>query len=163
MKKRKPVLERINEKLNVDILGVPDRDVHWVWQGALPTRQRKKIKKRVRELHQTPPRIRDEDGVTRSVSRILHRIFKGEDYPYHLPRISGCDYTCVNPYHMTYPTVGFEDVEVKATTEDEDIQGLVDELREFIAAKGSDEHAIRDRFGLDYTEEEITIALERVT
>lgn len=143
-----------------------DHDAHWIWQGKMPS---PKSKRRVRigkvtisESHQVPPRIRDNDGQRKSVSRILHRELRGFEYPHHLRRSHGCNYMCVNPWHLPHPPSEFDDVEVKPTDEDEDIQGLVEELRDFVAAFGRDEPAIRDRYGLDYTPDEITLALRKL-
>lgn len=163
-----PVLERIQKNLSVNILGDITEDVrdsHWIWQGNLPPRTSKKVLTPsrlpiVREHFQIPPRIRDEDGKTKSVSRILFRIFRGFELGHSPRRIEGCDYTCVNPFHLKLPSTEIPDVEVR---EFDDIQGLVDEVRDFIAAHGRNEHAIRDRFGLDYTDEEITEALRKIS
>jgi len=164
MRLAKPVLERIREKLSVDM---SDHDEHWIWQGKLPPKKTKRRiyigKTVIANHHQSPPRIRDNDGKIRAVSRILYRELRGFEYPpYNLPRTHGCDYTCVNPWHLPHPASEFDEVEVIPTNEDEDIEGLADELRDFIAAYGRDEHAIRDRFGLDYTPDEITLALRKI-
>lgn len=131
-----------------------------------PPNRRKVLSKNhtpsVREGIQNPPRIRDSDGKKRSVSRLLYRHFFGTDYPYHLPRSMGCDYTCVNPYHMDHPKSEFDDVDVKEISEDAEIQGLADDLGEFIAANGRSYDRILERFGLDYTEQEIQYALGKI-
>lgn len=164
MRLAKPVLDRIRE--NMPDVDMTDHDAHWIWPGKLPSprpKRRVRIGKiTVTESHQAPPRIRDNDGKRKSVSRILHRELRGFDYPYNLPRSHGCDYTCVNPWHLPHPPSEFDDIEVRPADEEEDIQGLVDELRDFIAAYGLDEAAIRDRYGLDYTDDEITIAIRKI-
>lgn len=163
-----PVLKRIQERLDNNILGKNvDKDAHWIWRGPLPPPGRRKVlgkrkKPTVREGIQSPPRIRDDDGVTRSVSRILYQHFFGTEYPYHLRRAMGCDYTCVNPYHMDHPKSEFDDVDVKEISEDEEIQGLANDLGEFIAANGRNYDRILERFGLDYTEQEIQYALGKI-
>lgn len=167
-RRARPVIERIQEHLEVDILRKNvDKDAHWIWGGTLPERGRRKVlskrkKPLIREGIQSPPRIKDEDGEKRSVSRILYKHFFGIEYPYHLRRAMGCDYTCVNPYHMDHPKSEFDDVEVKEASEDEDLQGLADELSEFIAANGNSYDRIVERFGLDYTEDEIKQALGKI-
>lgn len=168
MRPTTPVLERIQRNLNVSILGdITDdvKDAHWIWQGNLPPMIRKRVLTPsrlpvVRDHHQTPPRIRDEDGKIKSVSRILVRKFRGIELGHSPRRIEGCDYTCVNPFHLKLPSTELPDVEVK---ESDDIQGLADEIRDFIAAHGRNEHAIRDRFGLDYTDNEITEAIRKIS
>jgi hypothetical protein len=169
MSRRKiPAVRRIQEHLDVNILTKnPDKDAHWIWRGKLPPKERRKVlgklkKPMVREGIQVPPRIKDDDGVRRSVSRILYEHFFGTEYPYHLRRAMGCDYTCVNPYHMDHPKSEFDDVEVKEISEDDEIEGLADDLGEFIAANGRSYDRILERFGLDYTEEEIQLALRKL-
>jgi len=115
-----------------------------------------------RDRIQVPPRIRDEDGKIKSVSRILFRIFRGIDYGHSPSRIEGCDYTCVNPFHMKPSNSIIPDAEVAEPDEDADIEGLTDEIRDFIASHGRSEQAIRDRFGLDYTDTEINLALRKI-
>lgn len=170
MRRPKPVLERIQANLLVPILGnLTDevKDSHWIWQGKLPPPSRKKVLTPsrlpiVRDRFLMPPRIRDEDGKTKSVSRILFKAFRGVDLGHSPRRVEGCDYTCVNPFHLKLPPTELPDIEVQETDEDDEIQGLADEIRDFIAAHGRDEHAIRDRYGLDYTPDEITLALRKI-
>ena len=169
MSRRKiPVIQRIQEHLDVNIMtNNPDKDAHWIWRGRLPPKERRKVlgrfkKPTVREDIQAPPRVKDEDGNKRAVSRILYKHFFGTEYPYHLRRSMGCDYTCVNPFHMDHPKSEFDDFEIKEMSEDDDIQGLANELSEFIAANGSSYDRIFERFGLDYTEEEIQLALRKL-
>ena len=169
MRKPRPVLERIQDHLEVPILGdltEDARDAHWIWLGRLPDKITKQVftlnrTVTVRTAMQVPPRIRDEDGKIKSVSRILFKAFRGFDLEHVPRRAAGCDYTCVNPFHYVIPSNLLPDKEIDAE-EFDDIEGLADEVRDFIAAHGRDEHAIRDRFGLDYTDDEITQALRKI-
>lgn len=168
-RKAKPVLERIQKFLDVNVLAksIPDhvRDQHWIWQGALaPPKPKRVYNKHHRGFHQTdhfrmPARIRDNDGTLKAVVRILHRELRGYDYPYFPRRTHGCDYRCVNPFHLAPPPDSGPEIEPPPADVSDDLAGLVDEITNFIAIHGNDEAAIRDRFLLDYTEQEIETAL----
>lgn len=167
-----PVLERIQNFLDVDVMsGEPPshvRDQHWIWRGALAS---PKMRHRYEPRRQSvltsegfvmPARIRDDDNRLRAVCRILFRELRGVDYPYPPRRTHGCDYRCVNPYHLALPE-GLNELEVPPLSDaEDDIAGLVEEIDAFVAANGLDLDAIRSRFLLDYTEDEINTALARL-
>ena len=110
-----------------------------------------------------PARIRDDDGNLKAVCRVLFRELRGVDYPYPPKRTHGCDYRCVNPWHLALPE-GLNESEFIPPTEEpgDDIDGLVQEIDSFIAANGPDKEAILSRFLIDYTESEINTALARL-
>lgn len=165
-------LERAQKFLDVDILnGEPSdhvKDMHWIWRGAMskPTtrRQFNKIKQNLgtTEGYVMPARIRDDDNKLVAVVRVLFRGLRGNEFPYYVKRTHGCDYRCVNPYHIELPD-GLNEIEyVPNTDPTDDIEGLVEEIGNFIAANGRDDAAIRSRFLLDYSDEEINTALGRL-
>ncbi len=167
-----PVRERIQNFLDVDIRGeIPNhvRDQHWIWGGAMhPPKLRKRYNKHRRSTETNegfimPARIRDEDNQLRAVIRVLFRELRGTDYPYPPKRSHGCDYRCVNPWHLSLPE-GLNESEFIPPTEEpgDDIDGLVEEIGAFIGMNGRDDNAIRSRFLIDYTDEEINTALARL-
>lgn len=167
-----PVRERIQKFLDVDISGeIPNhiRDLHWIWRGSMkPPKLRQRYNKHTRSTETNegfvmPARIRDDDNQLRAAVRILFRELRGVDYPYPPKRTHGCDYRCVNPWHLALPE-GLNESEFIPPSEEpgDDIDGLVQEIDSFIAANGADEDAIRSRFLLDYTDDEISTALARL-
>lgn len=165
----KSVVKRIQEKVDVKFtryLGKEFpavlRDQHWTWGNPTPKVRRQFFRKE-RGSHQVrtfqpPCRIRDNDGNVKAVVRILYREVMGVEFPYPLIRTHGCDYRCVNPFHIKIPD-GFNEVDEEPTHEADEMDGLVSEIGNFIAKNGNNEDKVYERFLLDYTEDEIKIAL----
>jgi hypothetical protein len=166
---KQSVLERANAFLDVDItkeLSDNDKDQHWIWRGTIkPPRTRIKYNPHTQSMttntgYTVPIRIRDDDGRLKAAIRVLFRELRGVEFPYAVKRTHGCDYRCVNPFHVALPEGLNEEFETPPVLDASDeIAGLMEEIAAFIGINGRDDDQIKTRFLIDYTEDEINQAL----
>lgn len=143
------------------------KEQHWRWPEMRPNLRKrvfdKNSGKMIDRFVQQPARVRDDNGRLVAVIRLLHEIFRDAPYPYPILRSRGCGHDCVNPWHLKYPAgLEPEGEEPDIPESSDEIAELAEQIEEFIGINGVNKDRILERFLLDYEEDEINEALERV-